>query len=99
MVEMNICKGWRFRGADFSTLVTGDGSETGSVTLVRSPEERKRWHQMPNELLEADDGPPLYVTGRGVTFEIALAEANALAESAKPIPDDEPLDENDWTKF
>lgn len=81
---MEIVSGWKFLSADFSILAAG-GNTPGRVTLVRSPEDRVRWHQMTEEQKEDENGPELYVYGRGLTFEEALREANENAVKAKPI--------------
>ena len=82
---MDIEKGWRFSSADFSVLANG-GCLPGNVSLVRCPEDKKRWLLMDDELKEDDEGPPLYVTGIGMTFEEAIASANLAASHALPIP-------------
>ena len=86
-VTMEIEAGWRFQSADFSVQASGKDSATGIVTLVRAPAEKARWHQMPEDLKEADNGPPLYMIGHGITIEDAIASANIAAAHAKPIPD------------
>lgn len=83
---MDIEAGWRFSSADFSVLAN-DGHLPGYVSLVRCPEERRKWHLMGDELKEDDEGPPLYVTGLGMTFEEALVNANLLASHSLPIPE------------
>lgn len=85
---MKIIKGWRFCAADFSLQASGKAA-TGSVTLVRYPEEKERWHKMPDEMKEDNDGPPLYVRGHGTTVEGAVADALWAAAFADPIPDPE----------
>lgn len=82
---MNIEDGWLFWSADFSVQASGNGTEKGSVNLCRSPKQRKLWHKMPEGIYESDDCPPLIVSGRGVTFEEALTNANLAAAHAKPI--------------
>ena len=82
---MNIEEGWRFQSADFSIQAGGNETATGFVTLVRSPEEKARWHKMSEEDKEDDNGPPLYVVGHGMTLEDAIVSANLVAAHAKPI--------------
>ena len=82
---MNIEDGWRFQSADFSVQAGGKYNATGLVTLVREPKERERWHQMPEEMKEDDNGPPLYVIGHGMTLEDAIVNANLAAAHAKSI--------------
>ena len=83
---MDIEDGWRFASADFSVQAAGmSGDAVGSVTLVRSPDERNRWHSLPEEMKDDGDGPDLYVTRQGLTFEEALANANLAAAHALPI--------------
>lgn len=84
---MKIEEGWRLQSVDFSVQANGKDSATGIVTLVRAPAEKARWHQMPEDLKEADNGPPLYVIGNGMALEDAVASANIAAAHAKPIPD------------
>ncbi len=76
--------GWRFYSADFSSQASG-GSHTGAVLLIRDPEEKARWHQQSEDSKERMDGPPLYVSGHGKTFEDALADAGSKALAALPI--------------
>ena len=76
--------GWRFSTADFSLQAAGK-SETGSVTLIRDPEAKARWHQQSEEAKERDDGPPLYVFGEGATFATAMTDASRKAYEAAPI--------------
>jgi hypothetical protein len=82
---MNIAEGWRLQSADFSVQAGGKDNATGIVTFVRDPAEKVRWHKMAEEEKESDDGPPLYVIGRGMTLEDAIANANLAASHAKPI--------------
>lgn len=82
---MDIEKGWMFYSADFS-INCDDQERDGCVFLIRVEEDRARWHRMPDDLKDADDGPMLYVVGRGRSFEIALANANLNASKAIPIP-------------
>lgn len=86
---MKIEEGWRFNSADFSIQAAGNSGAKGSVTLIRSPEEKERWHAMPDELKEDYEGPPLTVIGRGLTLEYAIINANLAAAHAKPIPREE----------
>lgn len=82
---MDIEEGWRFQSADFSVQAGGKPGATGFVTLVRSPEEKARWHQMSEDEKEDDSGPPLYVIGHGITLEDAIVSANLAAAHARPI--------------
>jgi hypothetical protein len=84
-VSMNIEEGWRFQSADFSVQASGKDNASGFVTLVRAPAEKTRWHKMPEEMKEDDNGPPLYVIGHGMTLEDAIVSANIAAAHAKPI--------------
>jgi hypothetical protein len=81
---MNIESGWRFSTADFSMIACGK-NQPGTVRFIRSPEEVDKWHRMIEELKEDDNGPPLYVTGEGMTLEEAIINANMAAAHAKPI--------------
>lgn len=86
-MTIEIVKGWRFMSADFSIQASGRDTAPGNVSLVRSPEEKTRWHDMPEELKFGDDnGPPLYVVGYGMTLEQAITDANLKASLAKRIP-------------
>jgi len=78
-----------FHSADFSLPASGKRTK-GYVTLVRSPKERKRWHQLLEEgkatVSNYPDGPPpLYVHGHGDTLKAAIADANDAASYARPI--------------
>ena len=86
--QISICHelGWRFCTADFSVQASGDLEVSGSVTLVRSPEQKKRWHALPEELKEDDNGPVLYIIGHGLTFEDALENAIWYAKGELPLP-------------
>jgi len=83
---MNVEAGWRFNAADFSINASGKFA-LGQVRFVRDPEERRRWHEQSEELIESDDCPPLYVTGEGMTIEEAFVNANLAASHAEPIID------------
>jgi len=82
---MNIENDWRFQSADFSVQASGEDTATGFVTLVRNPTEKKRWHQMPEDVREDGNWPPLYVIGYGMTIEDTIISANMGAAHAKPI--------------
>ena len=82
---MKIEKGWRFMTADFSIQAASYDKPMGSVTLVRSPDEKKKWHNLPDDVKESDDAPELYVHGHGATVEDAVVYANLKAAHAKPI--------------
>ena len=81
---MDVVKGWVFNTADFSMKAHGK-SDTGRVTLVRDIENRKKWHALPDHVIESDDCPPLEVIGRGRTFEEAVKDANSKAAKAPAI--------------
>ena len=78
--------GWRLYSADFSVQASGKETATGVVMFIRSPTQKELWHKMPEELIEAEDGPPLYVVGHGFTFDEAFDNAIRAAVNAKPIP-------------
>lgn len=85
---MNIEDGWRFYTADFSIQASGKVGKhgsTGRVMLVRAPEEKARWNMLSDEEMDAPDCPELYIVGRGVTFEEAIANANLMASHARDI--------------
>ena len=84
---MKIEEGWNFYSADFSVQASGKQNAVGSVTLVRSPDDREKWNKLPDAVKEYDKSPELYVTGRGLTLEDALINANLAAAHALPIPD------------
>ncbi len=85
-MTIEIVNGWRFQSADFSVQASGKDTASGIVTLVRSPDDKTRWHDMPEELKDDDYGPPLYVVGHGMTLEKAITDANLKASLAKRIP-------------
>ena len=78
--------GWRFFSADFSMQASGKDTAHGVVTFVRSPDQKDLWHKMPKELIESEDCPPLYVSGKGLTFDDAFNNAIIESVNAKPIP-------------
>lgn len=84
MCAARIEDGWQFLTADFSMIAAGR-NKPGYVTFIRCREDVDNWHMMPDELKEDENGPPLYVTGRGMTFEEAIIDANMAAAHAKPI--------------
>ena len=77
--------GWRFYTADFSLQAMGNQKSKGSVTLVRCSEQRAIWHKLPEDVIESDDCPELYVAGMGLTIEDAIADANDNARNAKEL--------------
>lgn len=81
---LTVPTGWAFNAADFSCIANGNPIP-GNVTLVRDVEHRRYWHAMPEDLREADDGPPLYVVGRGMTLDEAMQDAIKKALEARPI--------------
>jgi len=84
-VSIEIEEGWRFVSADFSVMAAGGTIATGGVMLVRDPVTKKAWHSLPDDIQDSDDGPDLYVSGRGKTIEEAIATANTAARMAGPI--------------
>lgn len=76
--------GWRFYTADFSLQAAGL-SETGRVLLIRSPEEKVRWHQQGEAIKDREDCPPLFIEGEGETFEDAMRDAESKTQDALPI--------------
>ena len=86
---MKIEKGWHFYLWLLGVQTCSEVDRKGSVVLVRSPSEKKRWHQMSEEMKEDDDGPPLYIYHRAMTFGAAIKGANRAAAKAKPIPPQE----------
>jgi hypothetical protein len=86
---MKIEQGWRFCTADFSIQASGEYHVMGGVTLIRSPEEKEKWHKMTKdwteEQMENTDYAPLYVCGQGLTVEDAINNANMAARAAKKI--------------
>ena len=78
-------KGWVFSTAYFSVRAFG-GNADGNETLVRNPAQRALWHKMPEHLKEADNGPPLFVTGTGMTLEQAFVDGEYKARRVLPIP-------------
>ena len=85
---LKIVAGWCFMSADFSVQASGKYIATGSVTLVREPTEKAKWHKMTEEDKEDENGPELYVVGHGMTIEDAIRDANQKAVHAKPINED-----------
>ena len=81
---MFILQGWRFNSADFSVQAAGE-NEKGSVTLIRSPEEKEKWHLLDSAIKDTFECPELYVSGAGFTIEEAIDNANAKARLAKVI--------------
>ncbi len=82
---MEIATGWRFHAADFSVQASGKEHVTGFVTLIRDPEHQALWYNLPEEMIEDENGPPLFVFGHGMTIEEAVENANIMARHAKPI--------------
>jgi len=82
---MKIEKGWRLYSADFSLQASGK-SDTGTVTFIRSPEDKGRWHAwLTDEEKEDPNGPELYIHAQGKTIEEAILNANLKAAHALPI--------------
>lgn len=81
---MDIEKGWRFNTADFSCLAAGRNKK-GYVQLIRDPENTKRWHKLPDEIIESNECPELHVYGYGFSFEEAVVNANFNASLSRPI--------------
>jgi hypothetical protein len=83
---MDIPQGWSFYSADFSMLAMGSGN-SGSVTLIRDEEGRKKWHKLPDCIKDcAEECPPLYVYGTGATIEAAFVSAHHVAAHAMAVP-------------
>lgn len=82
---LTVPAGWAFNAADFSCIAAGR-PQPGNVTLVRDATYKRYWHAMPEAMREADDGPPLYVVGRGMTLDAAMQDAITKALAARPIP-------------
>lgn len=78
---------WRFYSADFSRNATADQRTVGSVTLIRAPVDRARWHNMSEEHIEDPNGPPLYVIATGYSLDEAIENAFIAASRAAPIID------------
>jgi hypothetical protein len=86
--ENNPCKGikrqplsidgWRFYTADFSVQASHDNEWMGNVRLMRSPEQVELWGKLPDEIIDSGDCP-LFITGRGYTFNEALQDAEQRA--------------------
>lgn len=83
---MKIENGWAFNSADFSIQAIRNCQSKGRVLFIRAHPDYSRWFEMEQELKEADDGPPLYVVGYGMTLGEAITNANLAAAHAKPIP-------------
>jgi hypothetical protein len=81
---MKIEPGWLFNTADFSCLANGILGH-GNVTLIRDEEGRNAWHKLPEEILDSEDCPELYVCGSGRNLEAAIVNANLAAAHAKPL--------------
>ena len=71
--------------ADFSVQASGNPNAEGIVLLIRSPEDQKRWYNMPEVIRESKDAPKLHIIGRGLTFKRAIKHANELALQEKPV--------------
>ena len=84
--------GWRFMTADFSVQAYGrtNADSDGTVTFIRSPDQRARWHKLPDEVKEGDQ-IPLYVAARGATLEEAFDRACKAAAEFNPIPEVETI--------
>mgnify|MGYP001812768729 CR=1 FL=1 len=80
---MKIEPGWLFLSADFSVQCMREGTHTGVVMLIRDRLGREEWHKLSDE---EQDINPLYATGRGLTLESAIKNANKGASKAGPIP-------------
>lgn len=78
--------GWAFSSADFSLQAAGK-NPYGNVTFIRDEEERASWHKLPEEVKEQEDGPPLYIYGRGETLVAAIADAKAQMEEVPFLTD------------
>lgn len=84
---MFIEPGWKFYSSDFSIQASEEKPKTpGTVTLIREPVQRFRWHELSEQIKESDICPELYVYGSGCTLEEAINKANLAARNAKKIP-------------
>ena len=81
---MNIQQGWAFMSADFSVQSSGKSGATGEVWLIRSPQDRARWHTLAED---EQDNIDLYVVGNGLTLEDAIQDANSRAAEARHFDD------------
>lgn len=68
--------GWRLYSADASII------GKCSVLLTLDPVGTKRWHAMSQEQKDLENGPALFVTGQGVDFHSAFADACRAATFA-----------------
>lgn len=64
-----VPEGWRLYSADASII------GKCSVLLTLDPVGTKRWHAMSQEQKDLENGPALFVTGQGVDFHSAFADA------------------------
>ncbi len=73
--------------ADFSVQAMGNEFKTGTVTFVRSPEQRQMWHNnLSDEEKDDSEGVELYIVGHGFTFDEAFENAQIACVRAKSIP-------------
>jgi hypothetical protein len=70
MTELKTLDGWRFYCADFSMI-----HAPGYVMFMRDTEQTVLWHEIPDDVKDSDDCPPLYIKGFGDTFIEAYEDA------------------------
>ncbi len=85
MCKVNL-KRWIFNTADFSVQASSGGGARGSVTLIRIPEDKERWHRIVRGTNNESEWPPLYAHGMGVTLAEAIADAEQRAIEADKSP-------------
>ena len=83
----HVPEGWVFHTADFSVPARKGTKFRGSILLVRSPEQMELWYNLPEEVRESDDCPPMFISGEGYTLEEAFmnASAKALLPAYQPL--------------
>lgn len=79
-----IPHGWALSTADFSMIAVGMNMP-GSVMLVRTGLDRTNWHMFADA-----DLIPLYICGRGMTFDEAMRDAIEQALTAPSVPGSRP---------
>lgn len=76
----HVPEGWVFYTADFSMQARKGPKFGGHILLTRSPEQMELWYNLPDEVRESDDCPPMFISGEGYTLEEAIMNA-----SVKPL--------------
>jgi hypothetical protein len=79
-----VPEGWCFYSADFSMVASGV-SKRGSVTLVRSIEQRTIWQSLPDALKDGEAAIPLFIMAQGISLEEAFYEAVVKAGILKQL--------------